>query len=95
MPSASTPPSVVGALMMGVVGSALIVMSTAPQGRKSVTCMPIGLPQRNITDAICRADGVLGSWLSRKRIRPAAVQPKNSSVIRMNSGSRMADDQAI
>ncbi len=35
MPSASTPPSVVGALMMGLVASALIVMSTAPQGSKS------------------------------------------------------------
>jgi hypothetical protein len=35
MPSGATPPSVVGALMMGVVGSALIVMSTAPQGSKS------------------------------------------------------------
>jgi len=33
MPSASTPPSVVSAL--GVVASALIVMSTAPQGSKS------------------------------------------------------------
>jgi endonuclease YncB( thermonuclease family) len=27
-------------------------------GGKTVTCMPIGLPQRNETDAICRADGV-------------------------------------
>ena len=25
---------------------------------KTVTCMPIGLPRRNETDAICRADGV-------------------------------------
>lgn len=27
-------------------------------GGKKVTCMPIGLPQRNGTQAICRADGV-------------------------------------
>ena len=27
-------------------------------GGKSVTCMPIGLPQGNETPAICRADGV-------------------------------------
>lgn len=35
MPSASTPPSVVSVLMMGLVASALIVMLTAPQGSKS------------------------------------------------------------
>lgn len=34
MPSASTPPSLVNTLMMGVVGSALIIMSTTPQGSK-------------------------------------------------------------
>lgn len=27
-------------------------------GGKTVTCMPIGLPQRKETDAICRADGL-------------------------------------
>ncbi len=27
-------------------------------GGKTVTCMPVGLPQRNEMDAICRADGV-------------------------------------
>lgn len=27
-------------------------------GAKAVTCLPIGLPQGNETDAICRADGV-------------------------------------
>ena len=64
-------------------------------GEKTVTCTPIGLPQGNVTDAICRADGVWVSWPSRKRTRPAAVQPKNSSVIRLNSGSRMAHDQAM
>ena len=35
MRSASTPQCVFSTLMMGVVGSALIVMSTAPQGSKS------------------------------------------------------------
>lgn len=35
MPSASTPRIAVSGLMMGAIGSALIILSTAPQGSKS------------------------------------------------------------